>query len=91
MRSRRTTIAALGLWALAVWSFGGAVLTREVLVTSRAVDVVAASPLCPPACPGAAAPSWVVLAVMAAWVLMAVGATVALVILLGRRLLDTDR
>lgn len=90
MGSRRTTIVALGLWALAVWSVGGVVLTREVLVASRAADVVAASPLCPPVCPGGAAPSWLALAVMAAWVLIAVGSTVALVILLSRRALGPD-
>lgn len=88
MGSSRTTIATLGLWTLAVWALAGAALTREVLVVSRAADVVAASPLCPPACPVVTAPSWVAVLVMAAWVLIAVGSAVALVIMLGRRVVD---
>ena len=88
MHTNRTTIVALGLWTLAVWAFAGAALTREVLVLGRAADVVAASPLCPPTCPAAAAPSWVAVVVMAAWVLVAVGSVVALTIVVARRVLD---
>ena len=77
----------LGLWALAVWAVSGIALTREVLAASRAADVVAASSLCPPACPTGAAPSWLAVAVMVGWVLVAVGSLLALAIVAGRRLL----
>ncbi len=90
MRIDRTTLASLGLRALAVWALAGAALTREVLVASRAADVVAASPLCPPACPAGAAPSWLAVVVMVAWVVLAVGSAVTLAVVAVRRLRRSD-
>lgn len=89
MGNHRTRVVALGLWALVVWAIVGAVLTRGVLSVSRAADVVAASALCPPACPAGATPTWVAIVVLSAWVLLAVGGAVALVLLVGRHLLDS--
>ena len=80
----------LVLWTLSVWSVGGAVLTQDVLAATRAADIVAASALCPPACPVGPASSWLAISVMAAWVLVAVGSLVALAILVARRLLGQD-
>ncbi len=42
------------------------------------MEVVAASALCPPACPAVDAPTWLAEVVFAGWVLLAVGSLVAL-------------
>lgn len=82
MGSTRAT-AVIGLWTTTVWGFAGVALTREVVSTSRAADVVAASPLCSTACPAlGAGPTWVAVAVLSAWGIIALGSLVALVVLL---------
>lgn len=77
-------IVAIGLWATTIWGFAGVVLTREVVAGSRAADVIAASPLCVEGCPPLAGggSTWVAVAVLSAWIVVALGSLAALVVLL---------